>query len=472
MDRRKSPWLIGRLLGLAALGLAAVGGVQVAADEPRAPAAQGAEEAVKKDQPEATPKPRPDAPLEIRGRVVDAGTGKPIDRFVEQSGRVDPKDPNKVTWGFSEGRTESANPEGRFHTNFSGYPEYRLRILADGYLPQPVEPPQGQGGKVELTVRMRRGRQVVGRVVDGAGKAVVDAAVFLVGSRQVNLTGGKAVRAFVGGEDRTVTRAVTDAEGRFTLTGAGGDDDRVAVSAPTLDLHVVPAPPEGQELTVVLPEPGRLTLRYDIEGGEPEASFILQLHIEEKGWQRVDNLREPTAPNGGRTVLTNVTPGTYALSRFQQLRIGDMGRGVLCDRREVTVASGQAAEANFVRDRGGAISGQVVGLDPDKGPGALLSVWPAEATGNPFAREVLTMPTFDATTCGKDGRFRTERLLPGSYTVVAEAYIPAPKGGPFTTGIRLPDFLGVVKVTVPEQGPPPPVRIEMRPTPGPPPEKP
>lgn len=468
MNRWESPWSIGRVLGLGAavLGLVVVGNFRIAAIEPKAAAAQGAENAVKQDPPEAQPKPAPEVSLEIRGRVVDAETGKPVAHFVEQSGRVDPKDPAKVTWGFSETRTESPNPEGRFRANFSGSPEYRLRILADGYLPQPVEWPAGQDGKGEVTVRMKRGRQVVGRVVDHAGKAVAGAGVFLAGSRQVNLTGGKAVRAFAGGEDPTVTKTVTDAEGRFTLTGAGGDDDRVAVSAATLDLWAVPAPPEGQELTIPLPEPGQLTLRYDIAGGEPEAKFLLQLHTwEMKGFERVENLREPTAPNGGRTVLRDLTPGTYSLTRSQQLRLGDRGQNALCDRRNVTVAAGQEAVADFVRDRGGPIAGQVVGLDPAKFPGAFLYVLPAEATGNPLAHEDWKLTTFDAATCGADGRFTTERLVPGDYTVVANAYLPEPKSGPFTTGIRPPESVGVAKVTVPEKGLPPPVQIQMRPRP-------
>ena len=184
-----------------------------------------------------------------------------------------------------------------------------------------------------------------------------------------------------------------------------------------------------------------------------------------KGFERVENLREPTAPNGGRTVLRNLTPGTYSLSRYQQLRVGDRGQGALCDRRDVTVAAGQEAVADFVRDRGGPITGQVVGLDPARFPGAFLYVLPAEATGDPLAHEDWKLTTFDATTCGADGRFTTERLVPGDYTVVAHTYLPEPKGGPFTTGIRLPESVGVAKVTVPQQGPPPPGRIEMRPRP-------
>ena len=70
--------------------------------------------------------------VEVFGKVVDAETGKPVEAFVTQAGKFDPKDPKNVTWGFSEaqyvGCFQRDDQVGR-----------RLdAILADGYVPQPV----------------------------------------------------------------------------------------------------------------------------------------------------------------------------------------------------------------------------------------------------------------------------------------------------------------------------------------------
>lgn len=47
--------------------------------------------------------------------------------------------------------------------------------------------------------------------------------------------------------------------------------------------------------------------------------------------------------------------------------------------------------------------------------------------------------------------------------LVAEAYKPEDRSSTMHTGWRLPDCLGTAKVTVREGGPPPQVRIEMKP---------
>ena len=53
----------------------------------------------KNDQPAAVPQS-----VEVFGKVVDAETGKPVEAFITQAGKFDPKDPKNVTWGFSETR--------------------------------------------------------------------------------------------------------------------------------------------------------------------------------------------------------------------------------------------------------------------------------------------------------------------------------------------------------------------------------
>ena len=403
--------------------------------------------------------------LEIRGTVVDAGTGKPVPKFAVQYGRPDPKDPARTIWGWSESRVESANPEGRLPGATLSEKGAWLRVVAAGYLPQPItaKPYDGENGQIDVTVRLQRGQQIVGRVFDHRHNPVPQAAVFLVGGRSSpNITGGMAIRSVTGSEDTTVTKSKSDAEGRFTLVGAGADATTVAVSTAGLDLWLVPAPPAGQELQINLPEAGKLVLRYAIEGSGPEATFFLQLiRNGRKGWDVVENLRESKIANPGRLVLENVTPGTYDLAIMRKnLRVGDRGMSPFCDRRSVVIEAGKAAEVAFVRDSGTPVEGEVTGLKEQKLKGAFVLVNRGDEAkdGRP---DVFAVKQVDALTCDETGRFKTPRLLPGTYTIVAEAYDPPTPGQPYFGGLREADYRAIAVVTVPRDGPAPGVRLAL-----------
>ena len=176
----------------------------------------------KNDRPAVLPQS-----VEVFGKVVDAETGKPVEAFITQAGKFDPKDPKNVTWGFSETR----NTSGGFSATIQWNEGWTARILADGYVPQPVlseAPPAGKD-RIETVIRLKKGRTVRGRVLDHLGKPVKDASVFAVRAIGLTLAGGRAVNSFDGEEDRTVRGAKTDSEGRFRAgsqrcrgTGASG----------------------------------------------------------------------------------------------------------------------------------------------------------------------------------------------------------------------------------------------------------
>ncbi len=131
----------------------------------------------KNDRPAAVPQS-----VEVFGKVVDAETGKPVEAFITQAGKFDPKDPKNVTWGFSETR----NTSGGFSATIKWNEGWTARILADGYVPQPVlseAPPAGKD-RIETVIRLKKGRIVRGRVLDHLGKPVKDASVFAVRSNR------------------------------------------------------------------------------------------------------------------------------------------------------------------------------------------------------------------------------------------------------------------------------------------------
>ena len=138
----------------------------------------------------------------IRGRVVDDETGAPIESFTLESGRLKGQDPAETAWGVPPERPErlhdrewEAGRDGRqpprrvcvtpwksarMGSRHQGW----LRVLADGYEPRPVTDrppgPTDAGKTIEVTVRLRRGRPLAGRVLDHAGRPAGGAKLFLI----------------------------------------------------------------------------------------------------------------------------------------------------------------------------------------------------------------------------------------------------------------------------------------------------
>ena len=126
--------------------------------------------------------------IEISGHVVDEATGRTVPYFLVQGGAVDKEDPAKITWDSWGQESESANRTSRFDSRFDIGIDWskgeRARIVAGGYLSQPIltEPPKPGTTKIDgLVIAMKRGRHVSGHVFDYAGKPVKDAGVFVVG---------------------------------------------------------------------------------------------------------------------------------------------------------------------------------------------------------------------------------------------------------------------------------------------------
>ncbi|HUS48018.1 MAG TPA: carboxypeptidase-like regulatory domain-containing protein [Phycisphaerae bacterium] len=404
--------------------------------------------------------------VEIAGQVVDDKTGKPVEQFMLQMGWPDAKDPNKVGWGG--GQTSGKWREGKFQQRcgWTRGSKVWFRILADGYLPEPVtpEPLTSPAVAKDLVVRLKRGGEFRGRVVDHTGKPVAEATVYLAGNQALELTNGQNV--FPWGDPGMFrgSKAVTDKDGRFTITGAGGAKDRLVVAAGGLVWLAQPQP--GKEQAVRLPQPGKVSIAYDIEGAAQEGLFRLGLKTwEMPDWKGVvQTVRRAKCENGRDVTVVDLTPGEYDVCRqVEGLRVGDMGHGSLCDRGTLKVEPGKTAKLEFIRAKGSRVSGQAIGLKEANIAGAFITVRPEKATGDPRSRDEWKLPVYDALTCGADGRFKTSRLVPGSYLVVAEAYKPESRDEMRRTGRRLPSMIGTAKVTVPESGEPKPVRIELKP---------
>ena len=315
-----------------------------------------------------------------------------------------------------------------------------------------------------------------GRVIDHAGRGLAGATVYLAGSQAMQVTNGQpgAGHWYNGMLERFGafggSKAVTDKDGRFTLTVVGGDRV-VVVAGEMVGLGRLQA---DKEQPIQIPQPGKVTISYDIDGAAKEGVFRLQLMTwDMPEWRGVAGVeRYVTCANGASLEVDGLPPGEYDVWRCKEplsLRVGDISIGGMLDRSRLTVEAGKAAKLEYVRPKGAPISGQVVGLKEAGLPGAFINVGTEQATGDPFAptpEDVWKSPVFDAVVTGPDGRFKTSRIAPGTYMVLVKAHRPLPPGARRSTGLFFPQIVGKVKVVVPEDGEVKPVRIEVPPLSG------
>jgi hypothetical protein len=433
------------------------------------------------------------------GHVVDDETGNLMTNFLMQLGVLDPRKSPEVIWSDGPlvelnfiGGQWSRSPElGGFWGMQSIGPEQKgwARIVAGGYLKAPVspEPVAGYADVHGLTVRMKRGPELTGVVLDHSGQPAAGAKVFLIDVPKLAVRDGEMGWWFApAGPQFQEGTATTGASGRFALQGdIRGAKQVVVVSA---DLRMVWAVTNGgstNEMKITLPEPATINVRYDIAGDEAEA----QLHFQLRCGEMNEDFRKavkmdifsPTVANHGQIALTNLTPGAYEFERLKRLALGETaqspgsnavrtairGRSVLYgyEQRTIIVRAGEAQQVDLVRDTGFALSGQVAGLEATGAPGAFIFVRPAGVTND--SRDIVPggLRLFlDALTCGKDGNFQTQRLKPGTYSLVAEvdSLTNPPPGTPSTPPTpRDPGYTGAAQVTIPSDGPPVPVQIEL-----------
>jgi protocatechuate 3,4-dioxygenase beta subunit len=238
-----------------------------------------------------------------------------------------------------------------------------------------------------------------------------------------------------------------------------------------LDFWALPTPAADAKdsgFTIKLPQPGRLVVHYDVAGGDAQAKLLLQLYAWAGPNSRgVFNMREPMVANRGQIVLDNLPPGYYDLSRQKPDASAGARGGFRCDLRTVIIESGKTATSDFVRQHGTRVHGRIVGLKEgmfadNMKPGALVTVGPAWASAYSWHLCKWQIGILDGLRCGPDGKFQTEPLEPGKYSVIAEAYL-APKPEDRTDqSRRLPAFVGRAEVTVPEEGAAPQVTVELR----------
>ena len=276
----------------------------------------------------------PDSPsqsgtVELSGQVLDERTGLPVTLFAMQWGESSGPG-SEIVWGYGLSATVTPIPDGNFHASHScaDGKKVSMRIVADGYHPQPVTKPLTAGARITgLVVRLRRGFEIRGDVLDHTGAPVPSARVYLTGNMPLRLVNGNA-EVFRG------SRAATDALGRFVLTGADASASGYLVVTSGRGATAIAARPAlGEKVIIRLGKPARLLVRYAI----PEELGKAALNLNLATWQMEDwsqskaSVRiESSVRNGGEIEFT-LSPGVYDFTRHKMVWIGNNEtRGYFC----------------------------------------------------------------------------------------------------------------------------------------------
>ena len=151
---------------------------------------------------------------------------------------------------------------------------------------------------VDSVVRLKRGGELRGTIVDSSARPVPGARVLLTTEQRPDLTDGQPGNTFRG------STTTSDAVGHFSLRGVGGGGQIVFVVSP--DGHqAVPMGnlQAGKEARITLPQPGALGARYDIPGDVATARLTLRLRPSEAqvaGSRGMEFYLESTVTNGGQ----------------------------------------------------------------------------------------------------------------------------------------------------------------------------
>ena len=415
--------------------------------------------------------------VDIAGSAVDDENGAPIRDLMIQSGKVNLNKPGEIIW---DDGYQGAYDRGRILL-WDQKEGSALRFRANGYVPQVFTRQEIIASRqtANLQVRLKRGGELHGVVLDHSGQPVAHASVFLY---PLNLGSG----LWLGSLGSSL--ATTDQGGRFSLRGVDANQTRVVVvTSDGQMVQPVQTKVSDADLKITMPRPATLIVRYDIPGDVAETGFNLSRHTNELEmplWKYVNLKPYVKVPNGSQTVMTNLSPGTYDVYRTKfggavgheyAFIFGDPSKEVRFDAQRIVLESGKTQQVSLVRSIGQPVQGQVTGMEAITNLAvAFVDVGSATAISNSLDFGTILKPCFDAVRLDKDGLFQTALLEPGSYTLVAEVYVQdqfkpheyaddEPQyGGILWVPPRKLAYVGTAKVTV-TANVAPMVKIELHP---------
>lgn len=144
--------------------------------------------------------------LAITGRVVDAETGKPIEKFEVLPGI---RGEENMNWVESQ---RFRATDGKFTVRHRhGYPAHLVRVEASGYLPSVSRDVKSDEGDVAITFELKKGKDVLAKVVDQKAQPMEGAKVVLgIAGSQISIKNGDVDEG-----STYATQLKTDEAGKF-----------------------------------------------------------------------------------------------------------------------------------------------------------------------------------------------------------------------------------------------------------------
>jgi beta-lactamase regulating signal transducer with metallopeptidase domain/WD40 repeat protein len=455
-----------------------------------------------KESRAAPPEERPNY-VKVVGQLLDADTGKPIEKASWESGMASLEKPQEIAWGHSK-TYGGSYPDGRFSqvVNFTpdGWFE-RLRVFAAGYEPTVVvdDLPNPRPLQVERTVRLKRGQTITGTLRDHTGKPVASGWVFFIPAGHHSnivegIPGADAYSRPGKPLDGAVAEARTDTKGQFVLSAASAGT--LAASTDAVDLWPFELPDDGHA-DLTLPEPAHLVIdlaywylddpaRKEKPAVAPDSEDPNQcwIQVDRAGnrqglWKSLDYRRQmlvfaldpreklakgvsvgpvltgewdkPIAGAGhNKNTATKIRialpPGSY---RVQRLKAGPFAP---VDERNVELKSGAETLLDWARGDGAAVQGQVTWppkllfvREEGEAPRKLDWTVPDQATVTITNAEGQRI---EAAKIQADGKFFiATHLEPGKYKATATVYLPERD---FRGGLRLRDCETTQEFVIPD----------------------
>jgi len=321
-----------------------------------------------------------------------------------------------------------ASKDGRFELRDLAPMTYTLTIRGPEFDPKTVQVVVEEGKLADAgDIVVKKGRAIAGRVTL-KGQPVVGATVYAGG--QIFGTGSSNTAAFGGPPGRAGNKeTVTDAEGKFRLTGLGPAPLAVVAEHPDLGrsaaLRVVRGSPNELTLELVVAGWGVLTGKVSDDAGAAADTII--------------SAQSVNTPNATYSVVSGadgtfrfdkLAPDTYKVSAM----LGTPMRGMTFYSKQVKVDATTPATVELTVDKGAVTVSTTVTADNGDVPGGAawlltgtITAANADELGLASALQTSGSSTFSILFGGRPATFANVR--PGDYSLCV-AVLPPGLGGP------------------------------------------